>query len=264
MNGADLPDPFAIVPVTPLEVGGRRELQVFGAPAELLWLPRRKERPGAPIGRRPSFQRCRVDAIVASEAVWRRDGVALTGNKFPFSERHCVLWSEQPVREAPVALLEIGIALEERHEATLLLNTTGAAASIARAHVHLVGERLPFLGALPREPLVAEWLEPQPDVSIVRLVPPFPGIAVGLIGSPSARARAAHRLLLLRLAPAINVVSTDGVTWLFPHGERETPAPHFPFALGGAELWGRWCYPEREPFLRASASDLEAALRVTG
>lgn len=261
---ADLPDPFALVPCVPVVVGGRRSAKVFGADVELVWLPERKQRPGAPLGPRPPFQRCRVDAILAAETVWRRDGVALTGNRFPFAERHCVLWSEERTREAPLALLELGIAMAEAHGATLMLNTTGAAASIARAHVHLVGERMPFLDQLAREPFAPDWLEPQPDVATVRLAAPYPCIALGLVGTPDARARAAHRLLQVRITPAINLVSMAGTTWLFPHGERETPAPHFPFALGGAELWGRWVYADREPFERATGPDLESALRLAG
>lgn len=263
MNPA-LPDPFALVPKVPVLVGGRRQLEVFGAPVELVWLPERKKRPGAPIGPRPPFQRCRVDTILANECVWRREGVALTGNRFPFAERHCVLWSEERTREASLSLLRLGIAMAEEHQATLMLNTTGAAASIARAHVHLIGERLAFLETLRHEPFAPGWLEELEGVAVIRLARPFPCHAIGLVGTPGARAEAAHRLLVTRLTPAINLVSSSGKTWLFPHGERETPSPHFPFALGGAELWGRWVYAEEEPFRRATGTDLELALAAAG
>ena len=264
MPATDLPDPFALAPLARPDLVARRELPVFGVKAELHCLPGRRHRPGAPLGKRAPFQRCRVDEIIAGEAVWRDGGVVLTGNRFPFAARHVVLWTEERTREAPLALLEAAIAFEDRFAATALVNTTGAAASIARAHVHLVGERLAFLDGFPREPLVAGWLEPRTDVEVVRLSAPYPIVAVGLVGPAGARARAAHRLLQLRNHAAVNVVSSSGVTWVFPHGEHETPEPHFPFALGASELWGRWCYAEREAFERATSEALEQALLRAG
>ena len=35
---------------------------------------------------------------------------------------------------------------------------------------------------------------------------------------------------------------------IFSSTATETPAPHFPQALGSAEVWGRWCHQDREAF----------------
>jgi len=82
-------------------------------------------------------------------------------------------------------------------------------------------------------------------------------------GPQPARAAALQALQLCRMTAAVNVVAQDEVAWVFPR-RTETPAPHFPYALGAAEVWGRWCYAEREPFERATAADLERALALAG
>ena len=63
---------------------------------------------------------------------------------------------------------------------------------------------------------------------------------------------------------AFNVISQDGVSWVFPRRGNEIPEPHFGFALGAAEIWGRWFFPEEEPFRAATARDLEQAIAQVG
>jgi hypothetical protein len=65
------------------------------------------------------------------------------------------------------------------------------------------------------------------------------------------------------MTAAVNAVAADEAVFVYPRSI-ETPAPHFPYALGAAELWGRWCYTEREPFERATGADLERALVAAG
>jgi hypothetical protein len=198
---------------------------------------------------------------VAEESVWRANGCALTPNRFPFARRELLLWAEDPCREPGLALLETALLLEERCRGTVLLNSMGAAASITRAHAHVLGETLPFLDRLPREPWQALGLD-LGEVETWQLAPPFPGLAVGVAGAAAARARAVHRLLEARTALAFNAASQNGITWVFPRSAVEIPAPHFPHALGGAELWGRWCYAERAAFAAATPRDLEQALQL--
>jgi hypothetical protein len=255
-------DPFAGIAPRAAVVGARRELPLLGARAELLWLPERAQRPGVPVRGQPPFRSASAERIVAEETVWRAGGLSCTPNRYPFAERQALLWAATPVRELTAEMLALALALEDHAAGTVLLNTVGAAASLPRAHVHLVGERLPFLQQLPqRETPPPSWLPALRDVAVLRLDPPFPALAVGLRGPAAARAAAAARLLELRAAPAVNLVSSSGVTWLFPRSGVEIPAPHFPHALGAAELWGRWCYAQREAFERATESDLLAALR---
>ena len=65
------------------------------------------------------------------------------------------------------------------------------------------------------------------------------------------------------MTSAWNVIVQDGAAWLYPR-RAETPAPHFPYALGAAEVWGRWCYLDREPFDAATGAALERALALAG
>jgi hypothetical protein len=44
----------------------------------------------------------------------------------------------------------------------------------------------------------------------------------------------------------------------------EIPKPYFPQALGGAELWGRWCFDDRNALENSTARDLEQAVRLSG
>lgn len=192
--------------------------------------------------------------------MWANDAVAITPNRYPLGERCLVLWRRAPEREADAALLEVGLALAEATGGSLLLNTVGAAASIARAHAHLLFERLAFLSSFERRP----WRGPDLDlgeVDVYTLGEGFPGLAVGIAGPLAARAAAAAALLRQRLRPAANLVAMEDTCWVFAR-ELETPAPHFPHALGAGELWGRFFYAEREAFERATAADVEAALRA--
>lgn len=256
--------PFALVPAQRFAPAARRELRVCGAPIELVWLPARAERHGIPTVDRPPFRKSFVERILREETLWRHEGVALTGNRYPFARDQLVLWSETALREPTLPMLHLALRLEEQTHGTLLLNTIGAAASIPRAHVHLVSERLPFLDALPHRSSCPPYLDDQAGVDVLELAAPFPCAGIGVRGAAADRARVVHRLLEIRAAPAVNVVSSRGCTWVFPRAPVEIPTPHFPHALGAAELWGRWCYAERAEFERATSADLEQALRVSG
>lgn len=254
-------DPFALARSPSFEPAARRRVWVLGAPVELVWTPERARRRGRPGAGRLPFSVCPSARILAEETVWRNEFVALTPNRYPLGERCAILWRHAPEREADAALLEVGLALAEATRGSLLLNTIGAAASIARAHAHLLSERSGFLESFGRRP----WNGPDPglggDVEVYTPGERFPGPAVGVSGPLRARAAAAAELLRRRLRPAANLVAVDDMCWVFAR-TRETPAPHFPHALGAGELWGRFFYTEREDFERASPADLETALRV--
>jgi len=126
--------------------------------------------------------------------------------------------------------------------------------------VHLTAERLPFLGALPERPLVAEWA-PVPGVRWCSKRVPF--CLLGARGTPEQLAAALQQLATLRLTATWNVVVNDGAAWVMPRGI-ETPTPHFAYALGAAEVWGRWCYMDEAPFVAATGADLERALVAAG
>ena len=254
-------DPFELVVHAPFQPAGRRTATVFGSPVELLWLPDRAARPAIPTATSPAFRADVAERILANETVWRDGSLALTPNRYPFAATELLLWSEVPVREPDQHMLEVALQLEEATECTLVINSMGAAASIPRAHAHLVAERAPFLEQLPRRPCEVSFLPAGSGVELYQLTEPFPGLAVGVRGGAKPRARALRRLLELRTAPPFNVVSQFGTSWLFPRSHVEIPAPHFPHALGSAELWGRWCYGRQADFEAATEADLEAALR---
>ena len=102
------------------------------------------------------------------------------------------------------------------------------------------------------------------ECELLRLDPPFPVIAVGLRGPAPARAAALHRLLECYTTTAFNVIGMDQTAWLVPRSTVETPSPFFPQALGGAEIWGRWCCNEPEIFEQITGRDMEIAIRMAG
>lgn len=255
-----LPDPTTAATV-PFRPTARRQLTVFGAPAELVLLPGRIERQHRAGAGRPPFAACRGDRIVAEETLWRGDGLCATPNRFPFAADQLLLWRDRPGREVDAALLAALFACVDRIGGTGLLNGIGAAASIARAHAHLTSERLPFLAGLPERAARPAAPVP-PGVQMVEKQLPF--LLLGLRGGIEARAAAAAELLQGRLVAACNLVAEPGAAWLFPRSPVETPAPHFPHALGAAEVWGRWCFVDERAFAAASSEALERALCVAG
>lgn len=238
----------------------RRELCVFGGPAELVWVPARQQRRDRATADRPAFRRSRATAIVAAEALWHDARHVVTPNRYPFAADHRLLWPVVRQREPD---LPMWTTICEAADAggSALLNTVGAAATIARAHAHLLGERSPFLAALRERALGTDLIDVPPGATLLAKDVPF--CLLGVRGDSGARAEALVRLAEARLTAACNVVVQDGTAWLYPR-RLETPAPHFPFALGAAELWGRWCYGEEPPFAAATAADLERALVAAG
>ncbi|MHC4515095.1 MAG: hypothetical protein ACYTKC_02400 [Planctomycetota bacterium] len=256
-------DPFALFEHPVFTPAARREMTVFGAPVELLYLPERKARPGVPRAGRSAFPAQFVERILGQEAVWEGNGVALTPNRYPFARRQAVFWAQAPLREPDAAMLELLLRLEEKVGGTVLLNSVGAAASIPRCHLQLLDESLDFVGHFDTVRELPDALAELPSgVACFALAPPFPGVAVGVRGSARERAGVVHRLLEARSSPAFNLVSQDSTTWVFPRSAIETPAPHFPHALGAAELWGRWCFSDEEPFRATTPQDLEVALQL--
>ncbi len=258
-------DPFALcaLDAEPPRIAARKDVVVFDAPAAAILLPDRAGRPGL---ERPAFRTARAETILRNETRWSDGAVALTANRYPFAERHVVLWSCAAVREADERLLAAAFALAARVDGTALLNTIGAAATIAHAHVHVIGERSTFL------PAVSPWVpfavpldaNDAPGVATTRADAAGAPLIVQLRGNVLARARACARLLQLRGTAAINVVADADATWLFPRGPVETPAPEFPFALGAAEVFGRFCFSTEPAFAAADGPAMERALTRAG
>ncbi len=251
------PDPR----LPPFVAAARRELTVFGARVQLVFVPARQQRSDRATAERPAFRRSRVTAIATEEALWRDERHVVTPNRYPFASDHRILWPQAPRRDPDQAMWRAICAWADDAGGAALLNTIGAAATIARAHAHLLPERSPFLGALPERPLRTELIDVPAGVELLAKGVPF--CLLGVRGDAAPRAEALVQLAEARLTAACNVVVQDRTAWLYPR-RVETPAPHFPFALGAAEVWGRWCYGEREPFAAATAAALERALVAAG
>lgn len=245
----------------PFAVAAQRTLVVFGAPVELVFVPERQRRQGRATSDRPALARSRAATIVAEEALWRDERHAVTPNRYPFAAQQRILWPLAVQREPDRPMWQVAGAWADAAGGTALLNSVGAAATIARAHAHLLPERLGFLPALRTRPLREPPIDLPPATELVAADVPF--CLLGVRGPAEGRAEALLRLGEARLTAAGNVVVQDGTAWLYPR-RLETPAPHFPFALGAAEVWGRWCYGERAPFDAATAVDLERALVAAG
>ena len=238
-----------------------RTLTVFGGPVELVLVPGRKARRDVARGDRPPFGRSPAARIVRDEAFWRGVGLALTPNRYPFAHQQRILWTTLPVRDPDFALWHAAADWADRSNGTALVNNVGAASTIARAHVHLLPERLPFLGALPERRCELDLVDLPGSAELVVKDAPF--CLLGVRGPAAARAEALLRLAEARLTSAWNVVIEGGTAWVFPR-RVETPSPHFSHALGSAEVWGRWCYVDEQPFAAATATDLERALVAAG
>jgi len=234
-----------------------RELTAFGAPVTLVLAPERARRPGRGDGDRPALHRSRAAGIVDGEAVWREGGLAVTPNLHPFGRHHRLLWMDSPAREPDARLWTEALRWAAACDGSVLLNNIGSAATIARAHAHLLDERLPFLPALAERPLRSDLIDVPDGCRLVRKDVPF--CLVGARGSPAAVAEALVRLAEARLTASWNVIAEPGVAWIVPR-TRETPAPWFAQPLGAAELWGRWCHVDEAAFAAATTEHLEQAL----
>ena len=245
----------------PFAAAARRTLAVFGAPVELVFVPERQARADRATALRPAFGRSRAAAIVADEALWRDERHAVTPNRYPFANAQRILWPLAVLRDPDLAMWTAACRWADAADGTALVNTIGAAATIGRAHAHLLPERLPFLASLPTRPLRQPPIDAPDGVELCAAEVPFCLLAVR--GDAAARAEALVRFGEARLTASWNVVVQQGTAWLYPR-RLETPAPHFPFALGAAEVWGRWCYGTRAPFDAATCADLERALVTAG
>ncbi len=259
--------PHATEPtLLPFEPIASRELTVFGATVEAVLVPGRRGRGGIANGTRPPFARARAESIVANEAFWRGDGLALTPNRFPFAHDQRMLWPDEPVREPTMAMWQAVCAWCEGENGggggSAMVNTIGAASSIARAHAHLTPERRGFLPGLAVEAGPRDLIDLPDGVELFAAKVPF-SLLVVRGGTTAARGAVIATLAESRMTPSWNVVVEDGTAWLYPR-TIETPTQAFPYALGAAELWGRWCYVEDEPFQAVTGEGLEKALAEVG
>jgi hypothetical protein len=248
----------ALVPFAP---AARRTATVFGAPVELVLIPERRNRQGRATAERAAFVRSPAARIVRDERLWQGDGLVLTPNRYPFAAAHRILWPSAPVREPDLAFWTAAGEWVSRCGGAAMVNNVGAAATIGRAHAHLVPQTLPFLAALPERTSALDLIDLPDGVTLRAKQVPF--CLLGVRGSIDGRAAALVALAEARLTAAWNVVVQHDATWLYPR-RLETPAPHFPYPLGAAELWGRWCYMDEQPFATAGDRDLEQALVEAG
>lgn len=245
--------PDDLVPFAPRRA---RRLPLFESAAELVWLPSRRARAGHDRDRPPAFAPSPAARILAEETYWRSETLALTPNKYPFGVDQRILWMAQPAREPDLVFWRAALDWVARSDGTALLNNIGAAATIPRAHAHLLGERLPLLEQLPERPLDEAPVDLPRGCSLV--AKDVPACVLGLRGPTEGCAEALTRLADVRLTPTWNVVLSRDAAWVVPR-ERQTPLPHFEAAMGAAEFWGRFCYVDEDAFERATPGDLARA-----
>ena len=234
-----------------------RTLSVFGQTAQLALIPGRQARSGYVREDRPALQRSPVDRILREETYWQTESLALTANKFPFAKNQRILWMAQPAREPDAIFWHAALAWVRASNGTALLNNVGAAATIARAHAHLIDEQLAFLRGLPERPLMTDLIDVPNGVTLIAKDVPF--CVVGVRGNVAAQAEALMLLGDARLTATWNVILMPDTAWIVPR-RQQTPRPFFDQAVGAAEFWGRWCYVEQAAFDRAASRDLEQAL----
>ncbi|MBL8752003.1 MAG: hypothetical protein JNK15_01775 [Planctomycetes bacterium] len=243
--------------LAPFAPAATRSLRVFGADVELVHVPARKARQDRATAERPAFRRSPAGRIVDEEAFWRGRGCALTPNRYPFAAAQRLLWPLDRTRELRLEHWCLVLDWVRAVDGSAMVNNVGAAATIARAHAHLVPERLPFLRQLPERVCGLDLIDLPEGVTLFAKDVPF--TLLGVRGDVTGIAEALVRLGEARLTASWNVVAGADGAWVLPR-RVETPAPFFPYALGAAELWGRWCYMDEAPFHSATAADLEQAL----
>ena len=235
---------------------------MFDAPVEAVFVPGRGQRRGIAGASRPAFAPSAAESIIDAESYWHAGGLHLTPNRYPFATEQRILWPDEPRREPSSSMWAAVCAWVEASGGTAMVNTIGAAATIARAHAHLTPERLDFLPTLAVEAGPADLAALIPEVELVQAALPL-CLLGARGGTAAARGHAIGTLALARLCPTWNVVGQDDTAWMLPR-QIETPAPHFPFALGAAELWGRWCYVDEKAFAAATGEAMERALIAAG
>ncbi|MEO0480015.1 MAG: hypothetical protein AAF196_11075 [Planctomycetota bacterium] len=256
-------DPFALVPKPAFAPTARRALEFAGGEVELCWMPERAQRSGKPGAGRPPFLASPADRILREETVLERGAIAITPNKFPFSDRHLVLWQKRPIREAERELLDAVVSLAEKVEGTAIVNSIGAAASIPRAHAHVLGERLGFLPRFERA-TVGSTFGLEPGGARLSRLSGLPIECLAIDGPFADRIALTHGLLQVRMTTAFNLIGEGETLYLIPRSATEIPAPHFPQALGAAEIWGRWCFHDQQAFENATAESLTQAFQIAG
>lgn len=245
-------------PDAPPLVRQARALSAFGLPIDAVWIPERARRGGLPTADRPSFAAHKGERIRAREMLVQDEDVIITPNKFRFFERHLCVWPRSSrTREHPPELLARGFELAGAIGGSALANVIGSSASIQLAHLHLVDSASEALATLPMETVhelrASTVLAPDPE---------FPLWVVAVDAADvNERAAVVRDLLDARTTAAVNVLGQGQRVWLFPR-RLEVPAPWFPYALGAAELWGRFVFQTRESLEAVTEADLERALEA--
>lgn len=243
--------------LVPFEPTAERPLSLFGRTVQLALLPGRRARSGQVREGRPALGRSPAHRILSEEAYWRSETLAVTPNKFPFAKNQRILWMAHPAREPDRAFWQTALQWVKLSGGAALLNNIGAAATIPRAHAHLIDENMSFLTELAERPLKTDLIDVPDGCELVCKDVPF--CMIGVRGDLEGTADALLRLADARLTATWNVIAMQDATWIVPRG-RQTPAPFFDQAVGAAEFWGRWCYVDEAPFAAATGADLEQAL----
>jgi len=249
--------PETLVPFAPSD---ERKLKVYGATAHLALIPSRRDREGYDRENQPAFQPSPAARIIDEESYWRSETLALTPNKFPFGRGQRILWMTQPARDPDLAFWRATLDWVERSDGTALLNNIGAAATIPRAHAHLINERLPFLSEVGERPVTT------PPIAMPRacelVAKDISRCVLGVRGPVDDRAEALISLADVRRTDTWNVILTRDASWVVPR-TLQTPRPYFATPMGAAEFWGRFCYVDEQQFEAATSQDLTRAWELT-
>jgi hypothetical protein len=161
----------SLVPFAP---AARRELTVFGATGRTGLRAARKAAPGPRHRRTPGLPPSPAPRIVGDEVLARPRACA-DAQPLPVRGRSNACCGPPNRRREPDArvLDDVRRLGRWRSGGTALVNNIGAAATIARAHAHLVPERLPFLDALPERACPADLLDLPPASQLVAKDVPF-------------------------------------------------------------------------------------------
>ncbi len=237
----------------------KRTVNAFNMDFHVLYMPWRGVR--REKGKMPSpFSRDRAYEIISREAIWRKGKYVVTPNKYPFAERQLLLWEDDREREPGEGLITLSLAILGKLEGmTGLMNTTGSAATIAKAHMQMAGlGRKPAVSKIP-----LEWME---TGGILAGFPErgsgWPGFFVAMKGDPERVGNLTKTLLIQRRCPAFNIIISENTLYLFPR-LRETEMEAYPYPLGALELAGCFAFEHEETFLSATGERIEKAISAS-
>ena len=234
----------------------KRRITAFGVEYDILYVPwrgKRREKGDIP----PPFIKDRAYEIIKNEEIWRYNKYVITPNKYPFSKRQILLWEDNRLREPSANLISLSYLIVAKLKGyTGLMNTTGSAATIPKAHMQIAN--------IERRPAVAEFPMKWKHYNDFKIGFPaeeskFQVFYICFSGDAIAIGKIVENILIQRRCTSFNIIIFEDLLYLFPR-LKETKKEAYPYPLGALELAGCFAFEHKEPFLNTTSKKIEQAI----